>query len=112
MAYGTHFLRKIYRGSSTQGNNDQIMLRRVGRRFSNTFSSNRKSVYLNISTIMEGYKLCRFMFSFHVDSGLDILFEKLTAQIGARLGLGTQLRFEAPSDLWVACFKIQCLKLG
>ena len=29
------------------------------------------------------------MFSFHVDSDLDILFEKLTAQISARPGLGT-----------------------
>ena len=39
------------------------------------------------------------MFSFHVDPELDILFEKLAAQIGARLGLGTQLCFKAPSDL-------------
>ena len=31
------------------------------------------------------------MFSFHVDPDLDILLEKLTAQIVAWSGLGTQL---------------------
>ena len=30
------------------------------------------------------------MLSFHVDSDLDMLFEKLTAQIGARPGLWNQ----------------------
>ena len=49
------------------------------------------------------------MFSFHVDPDLDILFEKSTAQIGARPGLGTQLRFEAPGDLWVDIVKMQQL---
>ena len=39
------------------------------------------------------------MFSFHVDPDLDTLFEKLTAQIGARPGLGTQLCLEAPGGL-------------
>ena len=34
------------------------------------------------------------MFSFHVGPGLDILFEKLTAQIGSQLGLGTLLCFK------------------
>ena len=29
------------------------------------------------------------MFSFHVDSDLNLLFEKLTAQIVAWMGLGT-----------------------
>ena len=43
---------------------------------------------------MEEHKHQRFMFSFHVDPDLDIL----TAQIGARLGLGIQLRFEAPGQ--------------
>ena len=35
------------------------------------------------------------MFGFHFDPDPDILFEKLTARIGTRLGLGTQLCFEA-----------------
>ena len=52
------------------------------------------------------------MFSFHLDLDLDILFEKLTAQIGARLGLGTLLCFEAPGDLWVNIVKMQQLTLG
>ena len=39
------------------------------------------------------------MFSFHVDSDLDILFEKLTPQIGAQPGLGIQLCFETTGDL-------------
>ena len=49
------------------------------------------------------------MFSFHVDPNLDILFEKLTAQIGARPGLETQFCFEAPGDLWVDIVKMQQL---
>ena len=52
------------------------------------------------------------MFIFHVDSDLDILFEKLTAQIFAWRGLGTQLPFETPGDLWVNIGKIQQLILG
>ena len=52
------------------------------------------------------------MFIFHVDSDLDILFEKLTAQIVAWRGLGTQLPFESPGDLWVNIGKIQQLILG
>ena len=49
------------------------------------------------------------MFSFHVDLDLDILFEKLTAQLGARPGFGTQLYFEAPGELWVDFVKMQPL---
>ena len=49
------------------------------------------------------------MFSFHID--FDIVFEKLTAQIGARQRLVTQLRFEAPGDLWVNIVKVQKLIL-
>ena len=49
------------------------------------------------------------MFNFHVYPDLDILFEKLTAQIGAPPGLGTQLCFEASSDLWVNIVKMQGL---
>ena len=56
---------------------------------------------------MEGYQLCRFMFTFHVDPDLDILFEKLTAQVGTRPGLGTQLRFDALGDLWIDIVKMQ-----
>ena len=52
------------------------------------------------------------MFSFHIGPDLDILFEKLTAQIGARLGLETLLRFEAPGDLRFDIFKMQQLTLG
>ena len=51
------------------------------------------------------------MFSFHVDPDLDILCEKLTAQIGAQPGLGTKLCFEAPGDLWVDIVKMQRLTL-
>ena len=47
------------------------------------------------------------MFNFYSDPDLDILFEKLTEQIGARLGLGTLLRFEASSDLRVDIIKMQ-----
>ena len=46
------------------------------------------------------------MFSFHVDPDLDILIEKLTAQIDARSGLGNQLCCEVPGDLWVDIIKI------
>ena len=56
---------------------------------------------------MEGYKLCRFMFTFHVAPDFDMLFEKLTAQVGARPGLGTQLRFDVPGDLWIDIVKMQ-----
>ena len=49
------------------------------------------------------------MFNFHVDPDLDILIEKLTAQIDARPGLGTQLCFELPGNLWVDIIKIQQL---
>ena len=49
----------------------------------------------------------RFMFSFHADPDLDILFEMLTAQIGARLALGTLLGFQVPSDYWVDIVKMQ-----
>ena len=44
------------------------------------------------------------MFSFYLGPDIDILFEKLTAQIGTRLGLGTLLRFEDPSGLRVEIF--------
>ena len=47
------------------------------------------------------------MFSFHVDPDLDTLFEKLAAQISARMGLGIQLHFETPGDLWVDFVKMQ-----
>ena len=47
------------------------------------------------------------MFSFHADPDLDILFEMLTAQIGARLALGTLLGFQVPSDYWVDIVKMQ-----
>ena len=39
----------------------------------------------------------------------SIYYLKLTAQIGARLGLGTLLRLEAPSDLRVNIVKMQQL---
>ena len=51
------------------------------------------------------------MFKFHIDLDLDTLFEKLTSQIGARLGLETQFRFEAPDDLWVNIITMQQLTL-
>ena len=51
------------------------------------------------------------MFSFHVEPNLDVLFEKLTAQIGARQGLGIQLCFEVPGDIWVDIVKMQRLTL-
>ena len=46
------------------------------------------------------------MLSFHVDPDLDILFEKLTKQTDAWMGLGTLLLFEAPGDLWVDIAKM------
>ena len=49
------------------------------------------------------------MFCFHLCPDIDILFEKLTGQIGARLGVGTLLRFEAPSGLRVDIVKMQQL---
>ena len=64
-----------------------------------------------IVTIKRGFK-GRFMFNFHVGPNLDILFEKLTAQIVARLGLGTLLCFEAPGDLRVNIVKMLRSKLG
>ena len=47
--------------------------------------------------------------SLYVDLNLDILFEKLTAQIGDGLGSGTQLCLEAPGDFWVDIVKMQRL---
>ena len=64
-----------------------------------------------IVTVKRGFKGC-FMFSFHVSPQLEILFEKLTAQIGPRLGLGTLSHFEAPGDLWVNIVKMERLKFG
>ena len=61
---------------------------------------------------MKGIKLRRFMFNFHDDLDLDILFEKLTAQIGARLGLVTQPRFDASGYFWVNIVKMQRLIRG
>ena len=52
------------------------------------------------------------MFSFHVDPDLDILFQKLTAQVGVRPGLGTQLHFKTPSFLQVEIVKMQQSTLG
>ena len=49
------------------------------------------------------------MFSFHVD--FDTIFERFIAQRGARPGLVTQLRFEAPGDLTVDIIKMQKLTL-
>ena len=54
----------------------------------------------------------RFMFSSFVDLDVDILFQKLIAQIGARPGLGTQLCFGDPDDLWVDIVKMQQLTLA
>ena len=54
----------------------------------------RKYLSFNLIVLLTGFK-GRFMFRFHVDLDIDIFFETLTAQIGARLGLGTQLHFEA-----------------
>ena len=47
------------------------------------------------------------MFSFHADPDLGTLLDKLTAQISARLGLGIQLHFEIPGDLWVDIVKMK-----
>ena len=52
------------------------------------------------------------MFSFHGESDLELSFEKFTEQIGARLGLGTLLRFEAAGDLRVDIVKMQRLISG
>ena len=52
-----------------------------------------------------------FLFSFHVDPDLDILLEKLTAQIATHPGLGTQICFEAPGDRWVDIVKMEQLTL-
>ena len=48
MADKDNFLWEIYGGSSRQGTNYQIMPKVGERRFSNTFSSNLKTVNLNI----------------------------------------------------------------
>ena len=45
------------------------------------------------------------MFSFYVDPDFDMLFENLTAQIGARLGLGSQFQFDGTGILWVNIVK-------
>ena len=47
------------------------------------------------------------MSSFHVDCHLDILFEKLAAQIGAQPCLVSELRLEAPDDLQGDIVKMQ-----
>lgn len=54
------------------------------------------------------------MFSFLVDPDLQILFEKLTAQIRAHSGLGpvNQLRLDALGDLGVDIIKMQQSKSG
>ena len=49
-----------------------------------------KYLFLSLILLLRGFK-GRFMFSFHLDPDLDILLEKLTAQIVARTTLGTQL---------------------
>ena len=53
-----------------------------------------------------------FMFSFHDDSDLDILLEKLTAQIGARLGSGTEICLKGPGVFWVDIIVILQLRSG
>lgn len=53
------------------------------------------------------------MFSFLVDPDLQILFEKLTAQIGhSGLGPVNQLRLDALGDLGVDIIKMQQSKSG
>ena len=47
------------------------------------------------------------MSSFHVDCHLDILFEKLAAQIGAQPCLVSELRLESPDDLQGDIVKMQ-----
>ena len=49
-----------------------------------------KYLFLILILLLKGFK-GRFISSFHVDPDLDILLEKLTTQIVARAGLGTQL---------------------
>ena len=49
-----------------------------------------KYLFLILILLLKGFK-GRFMFSFHVDLDLDIILEKLTAQVVAQAGLGTQL---------------------
>ena len=65
-------------GGGGERSSTRVMSRRRIR-FSNTFSSYLKTVSLNVFPIKEGYKLRCFMFTFHVDPDLDILFEKLAA---------------------------------
>ena len=69
---------KLYTIFGEERSSTQVMPRRRIR-FSNTFSSYLKTVSLNVFPIMEGYKLRCFMFNFHVDPDLYILFEKLAA---------------------------------
>ena len=110
-----------------------------GRIFTNTFSSNLNIVNLNIFPNYGGISASRkspeqfielwkylswnliviikkfqrsFFVQFHVDPDLDILFEKLTTQIGALLGLRTQLQFETCCELRVNIVKMHQLTLG
>ena len=94
MANRDNFLWKIYGGSSTQGTINQIMPRRwgMGGRWREGVEKSHKYIfqqYENLSLIVIKSFQKSFMFSFHVNLNLDILFEKLTAQIGVPLGLGT-----------------------
>ena len=69
-------------------------------------------MFLSLIVIIKTLK-GRFMFSFHIDPDLKMLFEKLATQIGARPALGTKLRFEAAfGDLRVDINKVQRLTLG
>ena len=52
------------------------------------------------------------MFSFGVDLDVDIILEKLTAQICARLSSGIQLHFEAPGELRVDIATMKQLMLS
>ena len=72
----------------------------------------QKYMFLSLIVIIKTLK-GRFMFSFHIDPDLKMLFEKLATQIGARPALGTKLRFEAAfGDLRVDINKVQRLTLG
>ena len=107
-----HFKDNWWRGvgSGVEGGGGlhrEIIVRscQAGRRFLNTSSTNLKTVNLNILPSYGGTST--LMFSFHVDPDLDILLEKLAAQIRAWLGSETQLCFQTPDDLWVDIVKIQ-----
>ena len=69
--------------------------------------------YLSFSLIvrLRGFR-GRFMLKFHVRPDLDILFEKLTAQVLAWPRLGMLLHFEAPGELQVDKVKMQQLTSG